>query len=134
MRILFSFAAVITCLALFVGCTQKPSMKKSRGTGLIYSLSDEVDSKIADFASSKMTSAILSRLDPDRRYGIEVAIVVNSKIQVSVPNDGLPLGRAKQLLKLNGNLEFLIAANARDHAELIKTARASKERVVTLQG
>ena len=129
MRLPLAFTCLLTCLTLFSSCARQPNMQSSGGVILTYSVTD-FDPKIDDLAASGMARSIQSRLDPERRHSIIVKILNNSKVEISVPNGGLPVARAKRLLQLTGHLEFLIAANSRDHAELIEAARASKDRSV----
>lgn len=119
------------CL-LSLGCHRRPpTMADNGGTWLFYEVEGDAWKTAGESARQALPGAVLRRIDPKGRFGIEATIDEENRLKVAIPGqDEGQVERVKSLLGNSGELELLIVANPVDHQPLIEKAQETKEQNV----
>jgi len=107
------------------------------GTNLIYEL-DEAgagENQINNALMDQMVGAVTKRINPAGTKEIVVRRVGRIRIEVILPGaDPAVVEETKELMTKLGTLEFSIVANERDHAEIMRVAKATPSTDVIVDG
>lgn len=100
---------------------------KLGGTILVYELDKDQDPDKGAPEIGLMVESLQRRLDPDGRGYATVAALGKDRIEIRIPRTDEKQGaieRTKEIIAIQGHLEFLILANENDDSEAIAHAKA----------